>query len=72
MVGPDSIALQQAMSSCSPMSAERVERLMVEVEKGQQVAGHFPSARALDRARRVLVGTITPAEAFTEIDALFA
>ncbi|MFT4187141.1 MAG: hypothetical protein QM621_01010 [Aeromicrobium sp.] len=54
------------------MSPEQADRLMIEVEKGQQVAGHFPSAVALDRARRVLDGTITPEQALREITARFA
>ena len=45
---------------------------MAQVEKGQQLAGHFPSDEALDRARRVLTGEITPADARAEIDAKYA
>ena len=33
-----------------------LERAMAEVEKGQQLAGHFSDASALDRARRILTG----------------
>ena len=55
-----------------PMPAERVDRIMVEIEKGQQVAGHFPSVKALERARRVLEGATTVEQAFAEIDARFA
>lgn len=54
------------------MPAERVDRIMVEIEKGQQVAGHFPSVKALERARRVLEGATTVEQAFAEIDARFA
>lgn len=39
------------------------------IEKTQQLAGHFPDAEALDRARRILEGRTTPAEAYVEIDA---
>lgn len=42
---------------------------LVEIDKGQQLARHFPDAEALDRARRILVGEITLDEAIAEIDA---
>ena len=45
---------------------------LVEIDKGQQLAGHFPSAEALDRARRILIGEITPDEARVEILAKYA
>lgn len=41
---------------------------MAEIEKGQQLAEHFPNGEALDRARRILTGEITPDEAFAELD----
>jgi hypothetical protein len=41
--------------------------LLAELEKGQQLAGHFPDAEALDRAWRVLTGRITPAQADAEL-----
>lgn len=47
---------------------EAVVRL-VEIEKGQQLAGHFPSDEDLDRARRILTGEITPDEAYAELEA---
>jgi len=45
---------------------------LVGIEKGQQLAGHFPSEAALDRARRILIGEMTPDEARTEILAQYA
>lgn len=47
------------------------ELLMFEIERGQQVAGHFPSREALDRAELVLDGRITSDQAFAELDAKF-
>ena len=44
-----------------------VEQGMALVEKAQQLAGHFPNAEALGRARRVLEGTTTENEARAEV-----
>ena len=49
-----------------------VDRLMAEVEKGQQLAGHFPDAEALDRGRRVYRSELTIEEARAEIDAKYS
>lgn len=46
-----------------------VEQEMALVEKGQQLAGHFPNAEALGRARRILEGTLSPEEARAEVAA---
>jgi hypothetical protein len=40
---------------------------LVQIDKCQQLAGHFPSAEALDRARRVLIGEMSLDEAHAEI-----
>ncbi len=48
-----------------------LDQAMAEIEKGQQLAGHFPDAAALNRARRVLAGELTEAEARAELDAEF-
>lgn len=45
---------------------------LVGIEKGQQLAGHFPSDEALDRARRILIGELTSDEARAEIIAKYA
>lgn len=51
------------------LSPDEAAGRLIEIAKGQQLAGHFPDAEALDRARRILVGEITAAEAYAEIDA---
>jgi len=38
------------------------------IQKGQQLAGHFPTDAMLDRARRVLSGELSPDEAEAEIN----
>jgi len=48
-----------------------VKEAMAKIEKAQQLAGHFPDAEALDRARRVLTGQTSPAEAHAELDARY-
>lgn len=53
------------------LSEDEVEKLMAELEKGQQLAGHFPSAEVLNRSRRVLTGEITQDEADAEVDAKY-
>lgn len=44
-----------------------VELAMAEVEKGQQLAGHFPDAEAIGRAWRVLTGDISAEGARAEL-----
>ena len=51
------------------LSPDEADARLVEIDKGQQMAGHFPDADALGRARRLLIGEITPDEAYAEIDA---
>jgi len=46
-----------------------VEQEMALVEKGQQLAGHFPNTEALGRARRILEGTLSPEDARAEVAA---
>ena len=48
-----------------------VEQVMAEVEKGHQLAGHFPSREALNRGRRVLLGETTEEQAYAELDAKY-
>jgi len=48
-----------------------VEQEMALVEKGQQLAGHFPDAEALGRARRILEGTLSPEDARAEVAAKY-
>jgi hypothetical protein len=49
-----------------------LDRLMAEVEKGQQLAGHFPDAEALERGRRVATGETSIDDARVEIDAKYS
>ena len=60
-----------ASESSRELDAENidVEQAMAVIEKGQQLAGHFPSAEALDSARRVLTGELSPEGAELELDA---
>lgn len=44
-----------------------VDQAMAEVEKGQQLAGHFPNERALTQGRRVLLGKLSADEAVAEV-----
>lgn len=46
-----------------------VEQEMALVEKGQQLAGHFPNEEALGRARRILEGTLSAEDARAEVAA---
>jgi hypothetical protein len=46
-----------------------VDQEMALVEKGQQLAGHFPNTEALGRARRILEGTLSPEDARAEVAA---
>ncbi|WP_167047503.1 antitoxin VbhA family protein [Salinibacterium sp. ZJ454] len=55
-----------------PLSPEQVAQRLVEIRKGQELGGHHPSADALDRARRILVGEITADEARAEILAKYS
>lgn len=53
--------------------SDRMKRsLLAEIEKGQQLAGHFPDADALDRAARILEGDLSAADAWAEFDAKYA
>jgi hypothetical protein len=53
-------------------SPDEAAARLVGIDKGQQLAGHFPSDEALERARRILVGEMTPDEARAEILAKYA
>lgn len=61
-----------AHSTATIRPAVDVERELAMIEKVQQLAGHFPDAEALERARRILDGRTTPAEAYAELDAKYA
>ncbi|MDO5645873.1 MAG: hypothetical protein Q4G21_09345 [Dermabacter sp.] len=44
-----------------------VEQSLALIEKGQQMAGHFPDAEDMDRARRILTGELSPEDAEVEL-----
>lgn len=44
-----------------------VDQALAAIEKGQQLAGHFPDAEDLDRARRILTGELSPEDARAEL-----
>ena len=48
-----------------------VDREAAMVEKGQQLAGHFPDAEAMERGRRVLEGDLSADDAYAEIAAKY-
>lgn len=52
-------------------SDAEVEQTLAVIEKGQQLAGHFPSDQAMDRARRVLEGRTTLTDARAELAAKY-
>lgn len=52
-----------------PLSSSDAARALALVKKGQQLGGHQPTAADLDRARRILVGELSPEDARTEMHA---
>ncbi|MEV8168858.1 hypothetical protein AB0O70_13100 [Microbacterium paraoxydans] len=48
-------------------AAADVSRNVALIEKGQQLAGHFPAGSDLDRARRILSGELVPDAARAEM-----
>lgn len=46
--------------------------LAAEVEKGQQLAGHFPDDEALERGRRIYRGDLGLKDAHAELAAKYA
>ena len=61
-----------SMSNTIQTTSTPLDRMMAEVEKGQQLAGHFPDAEALERARRVYTGETSADAARAEIDAKYS
>ncbi len=55
----------------TPAPVQSREDALALIEKGQQLAGHFPSEEALDRARRLLDGTITQEQGLQELNAKY-
>ena len=60
-------AVSGAVSPSRTLEGFELENTLAEIEKGQQLAGHFPNAEALDRARRVLTGDASAEDAREEI-----
>lgn len=54
-----------------PEPEPEVEQTLAAIEKGQRLAGHFPSDEAVDRARRVLQGDTTLTDARAELAAKY-
>ena len=54
------------------LTAPQVAARLVAIQKIQQLAGHFPSAEAMDRAGRILTGETTPDKALAEIHAKYS
>ena len=59
-------------STATIRSAVDADRELAMIEKAQQLAGHFPDAEALDRARRILEHQSSPTDAYAELDAKYA
>ncbi|WIB72626.1 antitoxin VbhA family protein [Curtobacterium sp. MCBD17_026] len=53
------------------LSDDQVEQTMAMIEKSQQLAGHFPDAEALARARGILDGSLTYDEAAAQLEAKY-
>lgn len=64
------MALQES-KPLQVLSDDEIAERMAEVEKGQQLAGHFPDEDAIGRARRMLAGEISFEDALAEIDAKY-
>ncbi|MCA0180837.1 MAG: hypothetical protein LCH77_14870 [Actinobacteria bacterium] len=58
-----------ATKTTDKLTASEIERGLACIDKGQQLAGHFPDAEDLDRARRILSGELTPEAAEMELHA---
>lgn len=40
------------------LTKDDAQRLLAEIEKGQQLAGHFPSSKTMDNVRLIIEGKI--------------
>ncbi|WP_136040653.1 MULTISPECIES: hypothetical protein [unclassified Microbacterium] len=49
------------------LTPAQVDHALAAIEKGHQLEGQQPSARALDRARRILSGELSAGEAEIEM-----
>lgn len=62
---------RSAPAARKPGPEVEVEQTLAVIEKGQQLAGHFPSEEAMDRTRRVLEGRTTLTGARAELAAKY-
>jgi len=60
---------RKRMDHQQPLGSSEAARALALVKKGQQLGGHQPTAADLDRARRILVGELSPEDARTEMHA---
>ncbi len=51
----------------APRAVGGVEQTLAAIQKGQQLAGHYPDAEDMERARRILEGELTPEAARAEV-----
>ena len=65
------VVARPAVGSRQDLAPVEVDEAMALIEKGQQLAGHFPDADALGRARRVLEGQLSGDDAMAEIRAKY-
>lgn len=66
------LGLTLSVEAVSTTATEpEVEQTLAAIEKGQRLAGHFPSDEAVDRARRVLQSDTTLTDARAELAAKY-
>lgn len=58
----------EGMAEGEFVPAVDVEQSLALIEKGQQLAGHFPDAEDMEAARRILTGEVTAEEARAEMN----
>ncbi|HKU10790.1 MAG TPA: hypothetical protein VJQ61_06125 [Sinomonas sp.] len=62
------MAVEAAHADWAEHPRRDVDLIAAEVEKGQQLAGHFPSREAMERGRKVFTGAMTAEEAYAELE----
>ncbi len=53
------------------LAGVELENALAGIEKGQQLAGHFPDGEDMDRARRILTGELSAEDARNELAAMY-
>lgn len=51
-----------------PLTPDEVERALALIEKGAQLGGNHPEPSAMELARRVLTGELSPEDARAELN----